>query len=135
MSSNFKFNNLNDDLEIQIDANLQAVCPKCKSKFKQLLQHLKKNLDCRSLIENFENFRDEYQQFMNRRKQNSHRKRKLEADGDKLHIDVAKKVRQHRKSKLENNAEELHTFEATKKRNQREKNAEELHTFEAKKKR
>ena len=43
MSSNFKFNNLNDDLEIQIDDDLQAVCPKCKSKFKQLMKQVSRD--------------------------------------------------------------------------------------------
>ena len=132
MSSNFKFDNLNDDLEIQIDDDLQAVCPKCKSKFKQLIRHLKNNLDCRSLINNFENFTDEYKLFTNRRKQDRHRKRKLEVDAKDLHAIEARKKRNQRGKQLEENAEEFRKFEATKERSRREKqlqkNTEELHT-------
>ena len=135
MAFDFNFNNFGGNVKIQIDEDNQAMCPQCKCKFKQLIQHLKKNSDCITLIENFERFRDEYQLFTNRRRQRSLTKRKLEADAESFHKDVAKKVQKHRKTKLENNAEELHTNEATRKRYSRgeklENNAEELHANEA----
>ena len=55
MSNKFKYNNLGTCLEITIDDDDdgQVECPKCKCKFKQLLQHLKKNTECRAVIENF----------------------------------------------------------------------------------
>ena len=114
MAFDFNFNNFGSNVKIQIDEDNQAMCPQCKCKFKQLIQHLKKNSDCRTLIENFESFRDEYQLFTNRRKQSIHRKRKLEADAGSLRKDVAKKVQMHRKTKLDNNAVEMHNIEAKK---------------------
>ena len=95
MSSNFIFNNFGAALEIEIDADNQAKCPECSCKFKQIIQHLRKNANCKSRIENFDIFKHEYQMFTNRRKQIVHRKRKLEANAESLYEVEAKEKRSH----------------------------------------
>ena len=138
MSNIFKFNNLDDALEIHMDVNNEAHCPNCRSKFKHLLQHFNTNVLCRSIIANFANFRDEYQVFANRRRQTLHRKKKIETDAEELHRTESKKKKHQREKLFYNNAEELDSTKANKKRHQREKrlknNAEELHSTEANKK-
>ena len=121
MSLNFKFKNLGKDLEINIDANNQALCPNCGSKFQRLLYHLQRNSDCRSFIDNFETFKDEYQLFSNRRRQNVHKQRKLDADPEEFRNDVANRVRNYRERKLEADPEELHRDEAKRARNTRDR--------------
>ena len=85
MSNKFKYSSLGTCLEITIDEDddCQVECPKCKCKFKQLLQHLKKNTECRAVIENFENFQHEYKLFGNRRRQLKHRMKKLKANAER----------------------------------------------------
>ena len=137
MSNKFKYNNLGTWLEITIDDDddCQVECQKCKCKFKQLLQHLKKNTECRAVIENFENFQYEYKLFGNRRRQFKNRMKKLKANAEETHIVEATKERNQRERKLEINPEETHIVEAAKKRKQRERklkvNPEETHLVEA----
>ena len=76
MSNTFKYSSIGTDLEITIDGDNQAECPQCECKFKQLLQHLKKTAECRLFINNFENVKNEYQAFGNRRRQFNYRRRK-----------------------------------------------------------
>ena len=114
MSNQFKYSSIGTDLEITIDDDDQAECPQCKCKFKHLLQHLKKNAECRLIINFFENFQKEYQAFGNRRRQFNYRKKKLEDDAEGTHIVEAAKERKQRERKLESNAEETHIVEATK---------------------
>ena len=137
MSNKFKYNNLGTCLEITIDDDDdgQVECPKCKCKFKQLLQHLKKNTECRAVIENFENFRNEYKLFCNRRSQFKNRMKKLKANAEETHRVEAAKIKKHRQRKLESNPDETHIIEAARKIKQREskllRNAEETHAVEA----
>ena len=135
MSNTFKYSSIGTDLRITIDDDNQAECPQCKCKFKQLLQHLRKTAECRLIINSFENFKNEYQAFGNRRKQCKYRKKKLEDDTEGTHVVEAAKKRKQRERKLENNAEETHIVEAIKERKQRdrklESNAEETHIVEA----
>ena len=77
MSTNFKYRSNGIDLKITIDDDNQAECPQCKCKYKQLLQHLKKTTQCRLIINNFENFKNEYQAFGHRRRQLNYRRKKL----------------------------------------------------------
>ena len=56
---NFKFINFGVELEIQINENNQALCPKCNKNFKQLLQHIKKSTECKNGLD-FENFSLKY---------------------------------------------------------------------------
>ena len=46
-SRNFKFNNFGSELEIEIDEENKAKCPKCEKKFKQLMQHINKTTECK----------------------------------------------------------------------------------------
>ena len=138
MAFDFNFNNFGDNVKIIIDDDNQAQCPECNCKFKRLLQHLQNSPSCKSKIDNFEDFRQEYQVFTNRRRQINYRNKKLEQNAEEMHRTEASKKRNERKRKLESNAEETHKVEATKKRNQRERklesNAEEFHKVEATKK-
>ena len=136
-SLNFKFINFGSELEINIDDNNQAQCPKCQKRFKQLLQHLKKSIACRSNID-LENFRIEYQSFTNRRKQNVCRQKKLETNNDETHKYEAKKKKQEREKKLNIDAEGTHKYEAKKKKEERGRkvniDSKETHKNEALKK-
>ena len=61
-SRNFKFNNFGSELEIEIDEENKAKCPKCGRKFKLLMQHIKKSTVCKQNLD-FEKFRKEYDAF------------------------------------------------------------------------
>ena len=97
-SCNFKFTNFGNDLKITFDVDNQAQCPRCKSNFRQLLQHLRKNTNCNSLFGNFESFQSKYKLFTNRRKFNNYRKGKLEANAEELHkVEAANERKEEKK--------------------------------------
>ena len=98
-SRNFKFINFGSELEIYIDENNQAQCPKCKKKSKQLLQHIKKSTSCKSNLD-FENFKIKYQSFNNRRRQTLYRQNQLSRDAEGTHDIEAKVKRKQRERKL-----------------------------------
>ena len=100
ISRNFKFANFGNNLKITIDVDNQAECPVCKSKFQQLVQHLKKSANCNSIFENFETFQRKYKLFRNRIKRNNYRKRKLEANAEELHRVEAANERKQRERKI-----------------------------------
>ena len=77
-SRNFKFNNFGSELEIEIDEDYKAKCPKCEKKFKLLMQHLKKSTECKQNL-NFETFKEDYDAFTKRRRQRAHWKKKIRA--------------------------------------------------------
>ena len=118
--SNFKFENEGAVIEIQIEADGRAKCPKCAVTFKQLLKHLNSNKICKIYV-NFETFQDEYKKFLNRRKQSEFRKRKLEIDPDELHNAESAKKRFNRDKILSSNPVELHNNENSKKKRLRDK--------------
>ena len=99
-SCNFKITIFGNDLKITIDVDNQAQCPVCKSKFRQLLQHLKKSTNCNSIFENFESFQSKYKLFTNRIRRNNCRKRKLEANAEELHRVEAANERKQREKKI-----------------------------------
>ena len=82
---NFKFISFGVELEIQINENNQALCPKCNKNFKQLLQHIKKSTECQTGLD-FENFSLEYKSFNNRRRQNLHRQNQLHIQPERVHF-------------------------------------------------
>ena len=96
---NFKFINFGSELEIFVDENNQAQCPKCKKKSKQLLQHIKKSTSCKSNLD-FENFKIKYQSFNNRRRQTLYRQNQLSRDAEGTHDIEAKVKRKQRERKL-----------------------------------
>ena len=96
MSNKFKYSSIGTDLEITIDDDDQAECPQCKCKFKHLLQHLKKTTECRLIINNFENFKIEYQAFGNRRRQLKNRMNKLKANAEEIRRVEAAKIKKQR---------------------------------------
>ena len=133
--SNFKFENEGAVIEIQIEADGRAKCPKCAVTFKQLLKHLNSNKICKIYV-NFETFQDEYKKFLNRRKQSEFRKRKLEIDPDELHNAESAKKRFNRAKILSSNPVELHNNENSNNNrlryNNLASNPVELHNAEAK---
>ena len=66
-SRNFKFNNFGSELEIEIDEENKAKCPKCEEKFKLLMQHINKSTVCKQNLD-YDKFNKEYDAFKNRRK-------------------------------------------------------------------
>ena len=70
-SRNFKFNNFGSELEIEIDEENKAKCPKCEERFKLLMQHIKKSTICKQNLD-YDKFNKEYNAFKNRRKQRAH---------------------------------------------------------------
>ena len=139
-SLTFKFINFGSELEINIDDNNQAQCPKCEKKFKQLMQHLNKSKVCRANID-LDNFKIEYESFRNKRKVNACRQRKLETNLEETHKNEAEKQRLIRERKLHIDAKGTRRNEAQKKRQERERKrklidkTEETHRVEAKRKR
>ena len=83
-SRTFKFINFGSALEILIDENNQAQCPRCKNKFKQLLQHIKQSTSCRNNLD-FENFKIKYQSFNHKRRQIVYRQNQLSIDAEATH--------------------------------------------------
>ena len=119
-SKNFKFNNFGSELEIEIDEDNQAKCPKCGRKFKLLMQHIKKSTVCKQILD-YEKFKQEYDAFTNRRRLRVHWKKELELNPIKTRKIEAIKKRKQRERKLNVNAEETRKYEATKIRMQRER--------------
>ena len=78
-SRNFKFINFGSELEIEIDEENKAQCPKCRKKFKLLMQHIKKSSVCKQDVD-YDKFNKEYDAFKNRRRQRAHCKKKLKLD-------------------------------------------------------
>ena len=119
-SRNFKFDNFGSELEIEIDEDCTAKCPKCGRKFKLLMQHIKKSTVCKQILD-YEKFKQEYDAFTNRRRLRAHWKKELELNPIKTRKIEANKKRKQRERKLNVNTEETREYEATKKRMQRER--------------
>ena len=103
-SISFKFDNFGSELEIEIDEDNKAKCPKCGRKFKLLMQHMKKSTECKQDLD-YENFKKEYDAFTNRRCQRAHRKKELDLNPTKIRKFEATKKRIERERKLEIDAE------------------------------
>ena len=114
-SLNFKFINLGSEVDINIDENNQAQCPKCKKRFKRLFQHMKKSKVCGSNID-LDNFEIKYQSFSHRRRQNIYRQKKLETNIEVIRQSEAEKKRKSRAKQLNRDADGTHKTEAAKKK-------------------
>ena len=119
-SRNFKFDNFGSELEIEIDEENKAKCPKCGRKFKLLMQHIKKSMVCQQNLD-YEKLRKEYDAFANKRRQKAYWKKELELNPIKMRKFEATRKRIERERKLNVNAEETRKNEAKKIRMQRER--------------
>ena len=119
-SRNFKFDNFGYELEIEIDEENKAKCPKCGRKFKLLMQHIKKSSLCQQNLD-YEKFRKEYDAFTNRRCQRAYWKKKLELNPIKMRKIEATRKRMERERKLKANTEEMRKNKANKIKMQRER--------------
>ena len=111
----FEFLNFGAELEIQIDGNNKAQCPRCKRRFRQLLQHFRQVEVCGSYVD-LKNFKKKFQLFNNRKRQNIYRERKLMENTEETLRLEAKRQRNIRAKKLENDADGTRRIEAEKQR-------------------
>ena len=113
---NFTFNNFGSELEIEIDEDHKAKCPKCGRKFKLLMQHINKSTVCKQDLD-YDKFNKEYDAFKNRRRQRAHCKKKLKLDPTETRNLEANKKRMQRERKLKVDADWTRAHEADEKRN------------------
>ena len=117
---NFIFINFGSELEIEIDEDHKAKCPKCGRKFKLLMQHINKSTVCKQDLD-YDKFNKEYDAFKNRRRQRAHCKKELKLDPTETRNLEANKKRMQRERKLLVDAQGTRSHEASEKRKQRQK--------------
>ena len=114
-SRNFKFNNFGSNLEIEIDEENKAKCPKCEEKFKRLIKHISNSTVCKQDLD-YEKFSKEYDAFNHRKRQKAYLKKRLELNPTETRNLEANKKRMQRERKLDVDAELTRKNEATKKK-------------------